>query len=76
MSTAQALNYLLPIDAVAEALGVSRYTVRRLIESEAIKSVRIAARVMVANTEVERILREGCGTSKRRRQRERRIRRG
>jgi excisionase family DNA binding protein len=50
---------LMPVEAVANALGVSVYTVRRLVASGAIESVRIGARVMVSSAVVERVQSQG-----------------
>jgi excisionase family DNA binding protein len=50
---------LMPVEAVAKALGVSVYTVRRLVASGAIESVRIGARVMVSSAVVERVQSQG-----------------
>jgi excisionase family DNA binding protein len=54
-------NKLHSIAETAESLGVSKDTVRRLIESGAVKSVRIARRVMVPESEVERACTHGVG---------------
>jgi excisionase family DNA binding protein len=52
---------LMPLDAVAEAFGVSVYSVRRLIASGALPAVRIGARVLVSSDVVARVQREGIG---------------
>lgn len=62
--------YLMALGEVAEKLGVHTNTVRRLVDEDEIKGVRIAGRVMVPSDEVERVLKEGAGSSKRRKQRE------
>jgi excisionase family DNA binding protein len=51
---------LFSIVLVAERLGVSAFTVRRLIRRGALKSVRIARRVMIPEVEIERAIRHGC----------------
>ena len=43
----------------ANSLGVSKDTVRRLIKSHAMKSVRIARRVMVPESEIDRACNHG-----------------
>ncbi len=48
---------LVNISQAAEALSVSRDSVRRLIERGQLKSVRILRRVMIPVTEVERLCR-------------------
>jgi excisionase family DNA binding protein len=50
-----------PIDLVAKRLGVSSFTVRRQIRAKQLRAVRIGKRVLVAESEIERIIREGCG---------------
>jgi predicted site-specific integrase-resolvase len=44
----------------AGRLGVSAFTVRRLIQRGALKSVRIACRVMIPDVEIERAIKHGC----------------
>ena len=51
---------LFSIGLVAERLGVSAFTVRRLIQKGALKSVRIARRVMIPEVEIERAIENGC----------------
>jgi excisionase family DNA binding protein len=55
------LGNLISVKDAAKALGVSVYTVRRLISASQIKSVHIGSRVLVSSVEVERIKREGTG---------------
>ena len=49
------------ISATAERLGVSPFTVRRLVQAGALKSVRIARRVMIPDVEINRAVQHGCG---------------
>jgi len=58
MSTAVG-NYLMPLDAAASALGVSIYTVRRLVAAKSLPGVRIGTRVMVSSETVARAISEG-----------------
>jgi excisionase family DNA binding protein len=53
------LSRLMPLEEVAKALGVSVYSVRRLVSRGALKSVRIGVRVMVSTDEVVRVQKEG-----------------
>lgn len=55
------MAYLMSLEDVGEALGVSVYTVRRLIGASQMKAVRISGRVLVSSVEVERVQREGAG---------------
>lgn len=61
MVTPQTLRRLHGIDDAATALGVSTYSIRRLIAAKQIKSVNIGARVMISTEEIERIQRDGVG---------------
>jgi excisionase family DNA binding protein len=45
----------------AEALGVSVYTVRRLIESGDLKAVHVGARVLIPQAEIDRAITYGVG---------------
>jgi hypothetical protein len=53
------VSRLVPLEKVAEALGVSIYGVRRFINAGSLKSVRIGSRVMCSVEEVVRAQREG-----------------
>jgi len=56
---------LLSIAQTAEALGVSRDTIRRLIHRRELHSVRASRRVMVPQREIERVCEDGCGSQAR-----------
>jgi hypothetical protein len=56
---AEQLSRLMGLDEVADLLGVSIYTIRRLVGADLVKSVRIGARVMIASAEVARVQTEG-----------------
>lgn len=49
------------VPEAAERLHVSSFTVRRLIRSGALKAVRISKRVLIAESELMRVISEGCG---------------
>jgi excisionase family DNA binding protein len=49
------------IPEAAERLNISHFTVRRLIKSGALKAVRISKRVLIAESELIRVIAEGCG---------------
>jgi excisionase family DNA binding protein len=51
---------LLSIDEVSQALGVSTFTVRRLVKSGKLHSVRVGKRLLLPETEVARVIAEGC----------------
>jgi excisionase family DNA binding protein len=42
-------------------LGVSIFTTRRLIKAGLLKAVRISKRVMIPESELQRVLAKGCG---------------
>jgi excisionase family DNA binding protein len=48
------------IDVTAKRLGVSTFTVRRLIKAGALKSVRISRRVMVPESAIASAVENGC----------------
>lgn len=45
---------------VAQRLGVSEFTVRRRVKEGVIRSVRLGRRLLISESEVERVIREGC----------------
>ncbi len=53
---------LLGIQEFAEAVGVSTFTVRRLIEAGKIRNVSVGTRRLIPATELERIVTEGVGS--------------
>ena len=54
-------NRLLSVESVSQRLGVSIFTVRRLLKAEQLHGVRIAGRVLVPLDEIERVIKQGCG---------------
>jgi excisionase family DNA binding protein len=51
---------LISIGTAAERLGVSSYTVRRLIERGELRSVHVGRRVLLPESEINRICQHGC----------------
>jgi excisionase family DNA binding protein len=49
------------ISSSAECLGVSVFTVRRLIAGGDIKAVNIGARLMIPDSELDRVVSQGVG---------------
>jgi excisionase family DNA binding protein len=52
------------LESIAETsdrLGVSTFTTRRLIKAKQIKAVRVGKRVLVPESEIERVIAQGCG---------------
>jgi excisionase family DNA binding protein len=57
-------NFSERLSSVEEAsvrLGISTFTMRRLIKARQVRSVRIAKRVLIPESEIERIVVQGCG---------------
>jgi len=44
----------------SERLGVSNFTVRRLVQRGALRAVHVGKRVLVPESEIERATNEGC----------------
>jgi len=57
----QQSDRLEPIAEVSKRLAVSSFTVRRLIRANQLRAVRVSKRVLVPESEIERVIREGCG---------------
>lgn len=53
------------VEEASRRLGVSSFTVRRLIKTKHIKAVRVSRRVLVPDSEVNRVIAEGCGKNPR-----------
>jgi excisionase family DNA binding protein len=53
-------DQLRSINETSQRLGVSTFTTRRLIKAGSIKAVRISKRVMVRESEIERVMAHGC----------------
>jgi excisionase family DNA binding protein len=49
------------VEETSKRLAVSTFTVRRLIKSGELRAVRVSKRVLVPETEIERVIAEGCG---------------
>ena len=56
-------NRLESIASTSERLGVSTFTTRRLIKAKQLRAVRVGKRVLVPQSEIERVMSQGCGTS-------------
>lgn len=60
-SSAIAADHLNSVEEASRRFGVSPFTTRRLIKSGLLKAVRISKRVLVPESEVQRVISEGCG---------------
>jgi excisionase family DNA binding protein len=56
---------LIGIPEVAKILGVSTFTVRRLMDAKALRFVRVSRRVLIPQSEIDRVCREGCSSHRR-----------
>jgi excisionase family DNA binding protein len=52
---------LTSISEASERLGVSTFTTRRLIKAGELRAVRVSKRVMIPESELERVIAHGCG---------------
>lgn len=55
------LVLLVSVEEAARCLGISTFTIRRLIKSGALAGVHVGRRLMIARAEIERVVTEGCG---------------
>jgi predicted site-specific integrase-resolvase len=55
------------IQAGAECLGISKFTLRRLTDAGLIRSITISSPRLIPEEEIERVAREGAGKPRRRR---------
>jgi excisionase family DNA binding protein len=49
------------VEEVSKILGVSTFTTRRLIKAKQLRAVRVRKRVLVPQSEIDRVIAEGCG---------------
>lgn len=54
-------NRLESIAATSQQLGVSTFTTRRLIKAGELRAVRVGKRVLIPQSEIERVIAQGCG---------------
>jgi excisionase family DNA binding protein len=54
-------DQLRSIDEASERLGISTFTTRRLIKAGDLRAVRVSKRVMIPESELERVIVHGCG---------------
>jgi excisionase family DNA binding protein len=57
----RAQQQLTSIDQASKRLSVSSFTMRRLVKAGQLRAVRVGKRVLIPETEIARIVREGCG---------------
>ncbi|MGO9604421.1 MAG: helix-turn-helix domain-containing protein [Candidatus Binataceae bacterium] len=49
------------VEEASRRLSVSTFTTRRLIKSKQLRAVRVGKRVLVPQSEIERVIAKGCG---------------
>ena len=54
------MTKLLSVDEASRVLAVSTFTVRRLVKNGKLRSVRVGKRLLLPETEVARVVSEGC----------------
>jgi excisionase family DNA binding protein len=58
---AQERERLESVAEVSKRLGVSSFTIRRLIKARQLWAVRVSKRVLVPESEIARVVAQGCG---------------
>jgi excisionase family DNA binding protein len=58
---AEAQERLQSVEEVSKRLSVSTFTTRRLIKAKQLRAVRVGKRVLVPQSEIDRVIAEGCG---------------
>lgn len=58
---AETSQQLHSVEEVSRRLAVSTFTTRRLIKARELRAVRVGKRVLIPESEIERVMREGCG---------------
>lgn len=54
-------GWLNSVHDTSKRLGVSSFTVRRLIKTKQLRAVRVGKRVLIPTAELARVIAEGCG---------------
>lgn len=49
------------VEETSKRLSVSPFTIRRLIRTKQLRAVRVSKRVLVPESEIERVIAHGCG---------------
>jgi excisionase family DNA binding protein len=49
------------VKEASKTLGVSPFTTARLIKAKQLRAVRVGRRVLVPQSEIDRVVAEGCG---------------
>jgi len=54
-------DQLQSVEESSRRLAVSSFTVRRLIKSNHLRAVRVGKRLLIPESEIERVIAQGCG---------------
>ena len=52
---------LASVEESSRRLSVSTFTTRRLIKTKQLRAVRVGKRVLIPESEIERVIAQGCG---------------
>jgi excisionase family DNA binding protein len=52
---------LTSVEEASRRLSVSTFTTRRLIKARQLRAVRVGKRVLVPQSEIDRVIAQGCG---------------
>lgn len=58
---AEKYEQLRSVKETSKTLAVSTFTTRRLIRAKQLRAVRVGKRVLVPQSEIDRVIAEGCG---------------
>jgi excisionase family DNA binding protein len=57
----ETLEQLRSIEEASRRWSVSTFTTRRLVKMKQIRAVRVGKRVLIPESEIERVILQGCG---------------
>lgn len=60
---AEVYERLNSVKETSKTFGVSTFTTRRLIKAKQLRAVRVGKRVLIPQSEIDRVIAEGCGKS-------------
>jgi excisionase family DNA binding protein len=58
---AETQERLTSVEETSRRLSISTFTTRRLIKGKQLRAVRVGRRVLVPQSEIERVIAQGCG---------------
>ena len=57
----EAQERLRSVEEASRRLSISTFTTRRLVKMKQIRAVRVGKRVLIPDSEIERVMLHGCG---------------